>query len=162
MNVEDIKKLQLDQKNPLICKVVAKVLFQCPEEQQSIAETIWKAFNGNYIAGKELIEACKTGDEKKVEALLKQGADLTMVDENGNSALMIACVHNHSKIALQLIDKADVNIQNEDGNTALLLACRQGLEDVVSKLIEKGAKVDAVNDDGDSALILACRNGYPR
>ena len=51
-----------------------------------------------------------------------------------------------------------MNIQNEDGDTVLHVACEQGLEDVVSKLLEKGAKVDAVNADGDSALILACAN----
>ena len=70
----------------------------------------------------------------------------------------MACAQGFSKIALQLIDKADVNIQNRDRITALHYACIRGWEDVVSKLIEKGAKVDVVDAKGDELLSMLVQN----
>ena len=95
-------------------------------------------------------------------SLLAKGAKVDVVNALGDSALIQACRRKHSKIALQLIDKADVNIQSKGGQTALHLACTHGLEDVVSKLLEKGAKVDAVNARGESPLILACELGHSK
>ena len=106
--------------------------------------------------------ACIHGLEDVVSKLIAKGAKVDAVDANGSSALILACSKRHSKIALQLIETADVNITDKDGNTALQLACLGGLEDVVSKLIEKGAKVDAVDANGNSAPIIACALGHSK
>ena len=105
------------------------------------------------------------GREDVASKLIAKGANLDAVDANGDSVLIVACREDHSELALQLIDKVDVNIQNkevEGSTTALHYACEKGWQDVMSKLIAKGAKVDTVDANGDSALILACKEGHSK
>lgn len=55
--------------------------------------------------------------------LLKNNANPTIIDENGNNSLMYAVINGYNKMICEIIDKYEnvINIKNHDGNTALFL-----------------------------------------
>jgi ankyrin repeat protein len=70
-----------------------------------------------------------------VEFLLQCGADLNAVNNNGQSALMMACMSNHKDIvALLLANDADVNARDQLGRTALAWALRRQHHEIVELL----------------------------
>ncbi|MED6204830.1 hypothetical protein PIB30_012328 [Stylosanthes scabra] len=69
-----------------------------------------------------LLEACKLNPADIVRELLNQWPELTeVIDENGNSALHLAVIEGHYKLAEFLINKTKLNIKakNNFGFTAL-------------------------------------------
>ena len=96
-----------------------------------------------------------------VELLLLGGADVTLEDECGATALYHAVIKNrHWKvIQLLLTYGADVNAKrkNWDGATytALHHAAQNGNEHVVKLLLKHGAHVDTKANDGSTALHYA-------
>lgn len=95
-------------------------------------------------------------------ALIQNGTfDLGETDDNGDTALMLACYNGLEQVALKLIEtgKSKPEQVDYDGNTALILAFYTGLEQVALKLIETGkSKPEQANVDGTTALMLACYN----
>ena len=96
-----------------------------------------------------------------MDVLAAAGADLNIVDPERHTALIIALTNGHFDVAGRLIDLgADLNMQDEVGQTALWAAVDAHTMpdsnrppptemddtltawDIVSKLVEKGAKVD--------------------
>ena len=72
---------------------------------------------------KELILASKNGHMDAVRYLLDKGADIIMMGENGETALIKASCYGHIDVVRCLLDSgADVNKQNKNGVTALILA----------------------------------------
>lgn len=53
------------------------------------------------------------------------------------------------------VKKAQINFQDSSGNTALMLAAKLGREEVVSFLLEAGAKRTLKNSDGQTAFKMA-------
>lgn len=77
-------------------------------------------------------------------------------DEDGNSALIIACATEQAPVANLLINKgADVDLANNAGETALMHAVAHGDEKTVELLIAKGANVNAQNADGKTVFDFA-------
>ena len=77
-------------------------------------------------------------------------------DEDGNTALIIACATAQAPIAGVLISKgAEVNLANKKGETPLMHAIAHGYEDLVKGLIEKGADCNASTCDGKSVRDFA-------
>jgi ankyrin repeat protein len=90
--------------------------------------------------------------------LIENGADLAKKDEDGYTALHVACVKGAVDVVQILIDaKADVNAQNNVGQTPLMDSI-DNLE-VAKLLIESGADLEVKDDDGDTALHYACDEG---
>ena len=79
------------------------------------------------------------------------------MDDNGDTALIIASHYNNIEVALKLINNgADVDIQDKFGSTALILASLYGYKDFVKILLEDGhAKTDIQDEDGNTALDVA-------
>jgi ankyrin repeat protein len=75
-----------------------------------------------------LLEASISGSAELVELLLSRGADIKAVDENGNTALILAS-HNgmHGPAIIPLLVKAgvDVSAVNSDGESALVCGMAQ-------------------------------------
>jgi len=83
--------------------IILFVVFVTLAAQQGVHAT--KEFN--------LHEAVKEGDEAKVEALIKKGADVDARDDMGDTPLLVAVMSNKPTVAKVLIDnKADVKAAN--------------------------------------------------
>ncbi len=95
-----------------------------------------------------------------VHYLLGVNVPVDLVNQNGNTALILAAEFGESEIVRQLIGaKASVDMANQDGNTALILAAKSGESEIVRQLIEAKASVDMANLDGCTALMCAASVG---
>ena len=84
---------------------------------------------------------CFLTSDEVVKMLIDAKADVNAVDDEGNTALMIACVNNRSLFVRRLIKaKADVNMKDDEGNTALSIAKQFHYKTIENLLIEAGAK----------------------
>lgn len=78
--------------------------------------------------------------------LLFTKADVNMQDKDGWTALMLACQHGYTEIAINLIEYgADVNLMKNDGWTVLTLARMNHHADTVEVLI-KYHTMDAITN----------------
>ncbi|XP_034050488.1 ankyrin repeat domain-containing protein 22 [Thalassophryne amazonica] len=134
-----------------------------------------------------LIAACRRGNLKVVEYLLKHRADVSITNKKQRS-----CLHYVSRRRLSLLDyllisilmpilllgyflmlqkqrncvnlmnavlSTDVNVDAIDykGNTALHYVCQRKNHRLVLLLLEKKAKTDIKNNDGETPLDIANR-----
>ena len=108
------------------------------------------------------LKAAKYGDLAKVTQMLKDGIDVNAHDEDGSTALMWACVNEHTHVAIALVKHKDIKVKlmNNNDNTALHWASRQGMLAVVKELIAKDADVNKQNKSGNTALIWACEKNH--
>jgi hypothetical protein len=123
--------------------------------------------------GKELIEAVKSRDIKRVKELLERGANPNAKDKNGWTPLHHAASVGSLDIAMLLINKgADVNAKSEKdvnilsdifndiatintGSTPLHVAAYKGNLPVVELLLESGADPNVVDRGGRTPAVLA-------
>jgi uncharacterized protein len=76
-----------------------------------------------------LIEACETGRENVVAALLSKGANLNLTNVNGFSALHLAVDKGFLTIVKMLVEAgADLSIQDDADETPLDWAVRKESE----------------------------------
>ncbi len=96
-----------------------------------------------------------------VHYLLGVNVPVDLVNQNGNTALILAAEFGESEIVRQLIGaKASVDMANQDGETALMYAANFGRNsEIVRQLIEAKASVDMANLDGCTALMCAASVG---
>jgi len=108
----------------------------------------------------QLMRASIDGDEKRVHELIAAGAKLDLVDVRGWSALHVAAIFDHARIAKLLLDGkfegkgVDINRRTSAGETALIWASFQGHEAVVRTLLARGADV-TLRDRVGTALTWA-------
>jgi ankyrin repeat protein len=87
--------------------------------------------------------------------------DVNKIDEEGNSHLHFAVLHNWCHTAMRIIykDKTTINTQNGVGETPLHKAVIPGLSHLVRFLLEQGADTTLQNNKGETPLDLAKRLG---
>jgi hypothetical protein len=91
-----------------------------------------------------LFDAARLGDTARIRELLAAGADVTLTDARGFTALMWACAAASPEAVQLLLDAgAPASHAAGDGTTALLLAASNGLEDSVRRLLARGPDVFA-------------------
>lgn len=91
---------------------------------------------------------------------IEKGADLTILDENGNSLLMRAIQNNHITAALALMeDKVLISQANNEGKTPLHLAVDRYNQDLCIVLLDKHADKDAKDNEGKSPKELVEERG---
>lgn len=108
--------------------------------------------------------ATSMNELKKVAYLLKQGADVSKVNENGDSPLYIATVKGYDLIAGMLLHKSedatgDVNWESELGEPLLNIAAESNNASLVATMLEFGADVTATDYMDNTALNIAAKNG---
>jgi len=104
-------------------------------------------------ANAELLKAASTGDLDEMQKALAAGADPNTRDADKNTALILACIGGHEKLARLLLDNhADVNARGDYYATALHRALENRRAGVVRLLIERGADVKAI--DGHRAMLV--------
>uniref|UniRef100_A0A665SW93 Uncharacterized protein n=1 Tax=Echeneis naucrates TaxID=173247 RepID=A0A665SW93_ECHNA len=102
-----------------------------------------------------LMVAADKGHSGTVAILLHRAkADLTLLDENRNTALHLACSKAHEMCALLILGEIHsptlINATNSALQMPLHLAARNGLATVVQALLSRGATVLAVDEEGET------------
>ena len=96
--------------------------------------------------------------------LLQDDLTMEIVDEDGQTALMLACKDGCEVTEVEELlvrAGAEVNARDAFGRTPLMWACKDGCQaTVVELLIKAGAKVNARERDGSTALTKACAGNH--
>ena len=105
------------------------------------------------IISEELVEAATEGEAGRVRELLEQGVAPDARDEQGRSALSMACARGHTEIVQALLDHgADPDGAGVDPSPARA-ACTVGGLEALRLLLAAGADPNAEAADGQSLLI---------
>ena len=139
------------------------------------------AFLGNLEISKKLVEldvdinsknngditalhlAINHGGYMLASYLLETGASVTDRDKFDQSIIHWSVVSNSRTILKQVLDKTNEGINQIDifGRTPLHWASQKGDLDVVSLLIERGAKINIKDRHDQTALMIAAFYGHP-
>lgn len=106
----------------------------------------------------EIVEAARKGDLETVRAMVESGGDVNAAQGDGMTALHWAAEHDHTGIAMVLLDAgADLEVGTRIGHyTPLHVASKRGSVAVGRLLIEAGADVNAATtNSGATPLHLA-------
>ena len=108
-----------------------------------------------------LHHASLKGDIETVYNILYSDRNCTIqVNENGETALLLAVTEGHTEIVRLLLQMgADVHHVNKDGWDALLLASYKGYTAIVRILLKYSANVHRVDNSGWTALHRASSRG---
>ncbi len=99
--------------------------------------------------GLDLLDAATDGAKDKVLALLGQGVDIEVRNEDGNTPLMLAYLGGHKETMKVLLDRgADIHAQNNTGVSPVRAASAKGHADRLRMLLDLGAGVtpELLND----------------
>jgi ankyrin repeat protein len=109
-----------------------------------------------------LLEKARVGSEKAVQQLLEEGADLTVTDLDGRTALHLAVgIGNESLVQALLERGANVEAAAGNGSKALNLAAESGDDAVVKLLLAFNANVESFNVETETtALYQAVKNQH--
>ena len=155
----------------------------CVEKDDTVTKLIGKLCNGD---GDKIIINCRgeggqtalhlaagNGLIATTKLLLRKGADITIKDNEGETALHYAVrkstQYNHSKdekdTALQIIDELCArgdeeyaNIKCKNGNTALNLAAENGSFRTIKSLLGKEVRLDIQDEEDNTPLhdLISC------
>ena len=99
-----------------------------------------------------LIDASRFGHSQCLVSLIKAGADVNIVNTQGQTALNYALIKGRRNCVDELIKAgADVNFVDMFGNTPFILSCHCDVNTAKS-LLQGGAKINMVNSSGENAL----------
>ncbi|XP_046547533.1 ankyrin repeat domain-containing protein 50-like [Haliotis rubra] len=106
--------------------------------------------------------AAEIGHREVFDVLVKEGADVSLVDDNGNNILHVACIGGHVDMVKYVLSQkvADINSQGQYGRTPVMVAAKRGHRDVFDLLVSGGADVSLVDDDRNNILHVACIGGH--
>ncbi|XP_046335601.2 serine/threonine-protein phosphatase 6 regulatory ankyrin repeat subunit A-like [Haliotis rufescens] len=97
-----------------------------------------------------------------LQILVSVGADLALIDDDGNDCLMLASVYGHVQVAQHLLcmdNVFDVNKRGQDGMSAVMAAAHEGNDGVFNLMVHEKADLLTVDDYGSTCLIQACIGG---
>ena len=99
-------------------------------------------------------------DSPRALALIDKGADLTVKDETGDTALFNAAINNRINLIGPLLDKgADIEAKNKYGMTPLMAAAANGYFNTAELLVSRGANVNATDNNGVTVLMYSVCGG---
>jgi ankyrin repeat protein len=104
------------------------------------------------------------GDVAEAKRLLDAGADVTLTNSYGISAMSLAAEVAHTELLRLLLEAgADADSPNPEGQTALMAVARTGNVEAARLLLDHGATVDArENWGGQTALMWASARRHPQ
>ncbi|KAI6202441.1 Protein kinase domain containing protein [Aphelenchoides besseyi] len=138
---------------------IAEYLFECIDsirrESQKLRQELCAACTtNNYGQVMTTLSKCTTQNRREI-----LGAGKT--DEDGKSALYLACEHGYSEIVRALLTVKDHStMDTQSGNTVLHAACKSNNFATIQLVFEAfPEQVDVINDEKSLPLHLACEVG---
>ena len=111
---------------------------------------------------KKLVKAAGAGNNEDVIQQIRDGADITSKDSNGDTGLHLSADRGHKDVLQTFIThKADLNIRGHSQSTALINAAVYGQLSCAQLLLAHGADTDLKTGRGRTALIYAAEKNYP-
>jgi ankyrin repeat protein len=100
--------------------------------------------------------------QRIVKHLTAIGANVDASDNDGRTALHLACIRNQVVAVKYLIESgANVEVKSKNNRTALHFAGDKGHHEIIEILIQHGANVNAVTMNGITSIHLASsRNNF--
>ena len=108
-----------------------------------------------------LIDACEKDLTDMSMLLIDAGADLNIVDEDGENwtPIMHAVSNNNEVLVSRLVEKgADLSLSDSAGNTVVHMAVLNDNDFILSLLLARNASKNALNDENLSPIDLAKLN----
>lgn len=97
--------------------------------------------------------------------LLQRGANVSQVDRENRSALIVACSNGSTKLASLLLGKIkqgpQIDWQDDKGYTALMTACQNGHAQITSHLLDEHADTFLKNNEGMTAFDIMMKKNDP-
>ena len=116
---------------------------------------------GEYVRAIFAAIASEDGHFEMVKILLDKGADMAVVNQDGDTPLINAVYYGHIEVARLLLDRgANLFVTNNNGSTPLIIAAVYNHFELVEFLLDKGADQTVVDQDGDSSLMCAILRGH--
>eukprot|EP01032_Pedospumella_encystans_P016661 gene16661-19001_t len=107
----------------------------------------------------DIFQAAKEGKWAEISKFV---GEIESLDQDGNTALMVAAKSGHLSTVRSLIKSgAQLNTLGKGLHSALSLACKAGRTEVVMELLGAGASVKTVTEDGSTALYFAADSNAP-
>ncbi|CAM9322541.1 unnamed protein product [Ectocarpus sp. 4 AP-2014] len=109
-----------------------------------------------------LMMAVHNGHSRIAKILIEKGANVSMADKQGFTALHFCCAREEDDAIVKLLAKAGADLDAiipAEGSTPLHRATHNGSLKVVRALIEAGANPDTQLPDGATALHIAAEEG---
>uniref|UniRef100_A0A8C1GL45 Ankyrin 1, erythrocytic b n=1 Tax=Cyprinus carpio TaxID=7962 RepID=A0A8C1GL45_CYPCA len=92
---------------------------------------------------------------------IKNGININISNQKGNTALHIAALAGQEKVVAELINYgANVNAQSQKGFSPLYMAAQENHLEVVKYLLEHGANQSLPTEDGFTPLAVALQQGH--
>ncbi|MDM5187035.1 ankyrin repeat domain-containing protein [Bacillus sp. DX4.1] len=115
---------------------------------------------GENLMDKQLLLSATLGDTETVLKLIKDGANINVIGEQGETPIMAATYHNHMETVKALIEAgADIQLQDKNKDNPFLYASAEGYLEIVKLTIEAGTNTKETNRYG-TALIPAAERGH--
>ncbi|XP_067653150.1 putative ankyrin repeat protein RF_0381 [Haliotis asinina] len=108
-----------------------------------------------------VMPAAGNGHRDVVKFLVGVGADVSLVDSEGNNVLHWACIGGDLETVKLIVsmNAVDINSRGWYSKTPVMVAAQLGHRNVVKFLVGTGADVSLGDSDGDNVLHLACIGG---
>lgn len=104
--------------------------------------------------------AAYNGATEAIEYMIARGAEVDLLDGNGETALHIAVSENHEETAKYLVSAgSDITIQNTTGVSPFHLACWMRSIDLVKTLVAAGADIEELSSKQATPLLYAANTG---
>ncbi|XP_048246396.1 ankyrin repeat domain-containing protein 17-like [Haliotis rufescens] len=102
--------------------------------------------------------AAMKGQTEVFDELVRNGCDLSVVDDLGDNILHNACYSDNVSIVTDILSQklVDINSKGYDGNTPLMVAAQEGNKKVFDLLVSNECHQFDVSDSGGNILHAAC------
>ena len=147
-----LRKADSDEDSVGLVRRTLKYINDCGNEEtaQLLLDSVLKSVDRNEREFEALCESTQAGWEMVVRLLLRGTESLKLEQiKNGDNALHIAAWNNHSIVVEECLKLGfDIDAKGMDGETPLMTAISSNSEQVVTLLVDKGAKANPKNVRG--------------
>ncbi|XP_071087118.1 serine/threonine-protein phosphatase 6 regulatory ankyrin repeat subunit B-like [Haliotis cracherodii] len=108
-----------------------------------------------------LMMAAERGYVEVFNLLVKEGCDHKLLDERSNTTLHVACASGNVIIVKYLLSHCslEVDCRGQTGRTPAMCSAIGGHKQLLTHLVQTGAKLSLTDDDNNNIFHLACLGG---